>query len=151
MRSFVKSYKLHLAVFLAGLCFYAEARAEESDKVRRVRYESELEKEAEATDAKCKTKIQTSIDWASFEADPRWADKSVSSYCSNALSALRRFCEGDKARAHIQKTVKKLNCKAVKGKADWRLVVKDGSLDWLTTPEAVNADDFARNQLLRVL
>lgn len=134
------------SIQIGGVC-----HAEESEKVRRVRYESELEKEAESTDAKCKTKIVTSIDWASFEKDERWAEKSISSYCSNALSALQRFCEGDKARAHIQKTVKKLTCRAVKEKSAWRLVVKDGVLDWYTTPEAVNADDFAKNQLLRTL
>lgn len=134
-----------------GLLVTVVASAEESEKVRRVRYESELEKEAESTDEKCKTKIETSIDWASFEKDERWTQKSIASYCSNALSALQRFCEGEKARAYIQKSVKKLNCRAVKEKSEWRLVIKSGVLDWYTTPEAVNADDFARNQLLRAL
>ena len=147
----MNSIKLHVVVLMVAFFAYGEVRAEESEKVRRVRYESELEKEAESTDAKCQTKIQTSIDWASFEADERWENKSISGYCSNALSALQRFCEGDKARAHIQKTVKKLECKAVSSKSDWKLVVKGGVLEWHTTPEATNADDFARNQLLRAL
>lgn len=139
-------------ILLSGVLFGASvAEAEESEKVRRVRYESELEKEAESTDEKCGTKLTTRIDWASFEADERWQQKSLSGYCANPLSALRRFCEGEKAKAHIQKTVKRLTCRAVKDKSEWRLVVKGDELQWLVTPEAVNADDFAKAQLLRNL
>lgn len=145
------TFAVHIAFVGLLSCSSRISFAEESEKVRRVRYESELEKEAESADAKCSTKIATSIDWASFEKDPRWEQKSISSYCANILSALERFCEGEKARAHIQKTVKKLTCRAVKEKSEWRLTIKDGALEWLTTPEAVNADEFARNQLLRSL
>lgn len=140
-----------LVLLFAILFSASSASAEESEKVRRVRYDSELEKEAESTDEKCGTKLATRIDWASFDADPRWKDKSVSSYCGSPLSALRRFCEGDKAKAHIQKTVKRLSCRAVKEKSEWKLVVKGDELQWLVTPEAVNADDFARAQLLQHL
>lgn len=150
MKSKVLGTGTTLALLLS-LSLTSLAWADESEKVRRVRYESELEKEAESTDAQCGTKIQTSIDWASFQSDPRWESKSISGYCGNPLSALRRFCEGEKAKAHVQKTVKKLTCRAVKEKSAWRLLVKDGELQWLTTPEAVNPDDFAKNQLLRNL
>ncbi|MCA9550113.1 MAG: hypothetical protein KC933_08765 [Myxococcales bacterium] len=143
----------NIAIILAcgALLGASVAHAEESEKVRHARYESELEQEAESTDAKCGTKIATSIDWASFEGDAEWQKRSIASYCGSPLSALRRFCEGEKAKAYIQKTTKKLVCRAVKSKAEWKLLVKDGTLTWLIPPDATNADDFARAQLLRSL
>lgn len=147
----MKARRIALILTCGTLLGASIAHAEESEKVRRARYESALEQEAESTDAKCGTKISTHIVWASFEGDPEWDKRSIASYCGSPLSALRRFCEGDKAKAYIQKTTKKLVCRAVKGKADWKLLAKDGTLTWQVPPDATNADDFARAQLLRGL
>lgn len=124
---------------------------EESDKVKKARYETELEKEADGVNEKCGLKLDTEIDWASFDADPRWKDKSVSGYCDAPFGVLRSYCEGKNAQAYIQKNVKKIVCRAVKEKGQWKVVVKGGVIEWQVPPEAVNADEFARQQLLRNL
>ncbi|MCK6550069.1 hypothetical protein L6R52_29815 [Myxococcota bacterium] len=128
------------------------ARAEEeSEKVRKARSENELEKEAESTDAKCGTKLAVSIDWASFDADAAWQGRSVSGYCEAPLGALRSFCEGKNARAHIEKKVKKLVCRAAKDKSGWKVKVDGDTVEWHVSPDSVNNDAYAKNQLLRTL
>lgn len=143
-------WSLAAVALLATLTPAARAE-EESDKVRRARMENDLEKEAESTDAKCGTKLAVTIDWASFDADEAWKTRSVSGYCEAPLGALARLCEGKHAKEHIAKKVKKLACKAAKDKSAWRLEVKGDTLEWNVSPDAVNAGDFARNQLLRKL
>ena len=141
----------------AALCAWATLGAsvawaqEESDKVRKARSENELEKTAEDTDKACGTKLAVTIDWASFDADPAWKNNSVSSYCSGPLEALARLCEGAAVRAYAAKSVKTLSCRAVKAKAEWALVAKAGALEWRVPPDAVNADAFAKAELLRKL
>ena len=130
----------------------AWAQEEESPKVKKARSENELEKEGESTDQACGTKLKVSIDWASFEANPAgWSDKSVSGYCESGLGALRSLCEGQKAKAYVAKTVKEYVCRAVKTKEEWKAVRKAGTLEWLIPPDAVNADSYAKAELLKNL
>lgn len=141
-------------VALLFLCFAASpalAQPDESDKVRKARSENELEKTAESADGVCGTKLAVSIDWASFDANPEWKSRSISSYCGEPLDTLRRLCEGAAVKAYVAKSVKRLDCKAVKGKAEWAVVAKDGVIEWRVPPDAVNAGDFAKAQLLRNL
>lgn len=128
------------------------AQDEESPKVKKARLENELEKEGESTDQACGTKLKVTIDWASFEANPAaWSDKSVSGYCESGLGALRRLCEGKKGKAYIEKTAKEYVCRAVKTKAEWKLIRKGGVIEWLVSPDAVNADSYAKAQALKNL
>jgi hypothetical protein len=124
---------------------------EESDKVRKARSENELEKTAESTDAACGTKLAVAIDWASFDADPEWKARSVSGYCGAPLDKLRHLCEGAASKAYVAKTVKRLECRAVKAKEQWALVVKGAVVEWLVPPSAVNAEDFAKRSFLKNL
>jgi len=130
----------------------AVAQEEESPKVRKARHENELEKEAERTDEACGTKLTIEIDWASFEADPEaWASRSVSGFCDGPFGALRRLCEGAKARAYIARTVKSVVCRAAKDKAGWKSLRKGTVIEWLVPPDAANADAYAKAQLLENL
>ncbi len=129
----------------------AWAEPEESDKVRKARSENELEKTAESADAACGTKLAVHIDWASFDANAEWKSRSIASYCGEPLDTLRRLCEGAAVKAHVAKSVKRLECKAVKTKPEWAVVAKDGVIEWRVPPDASNAGDFAKAQLLRNL
>jgi hypothetical protein len=125
---------------------------EESPKVKRARLENELEKEAESTDEKCGTKIAVKIDWASFDANPNgWQGKSISGYCEAPLGQLRYLCEGAKAKAYIQQAVKEYVCFAAKDKAGWKAVRKSGIVEWHVSPDSVNNDAYAKEQLLKNL
>lgn len=130
----------------------AWAQEEESPKVKKARHENELEKEGESTDQACGTKLKVSIDWASFEANPEaWSDKSISGYCDSGLGALRTLCAGPKAKAYVAKTLKEYVCRAVKSKDEWKALRKAGTLEWLVPPDAVNADSYAKAELLKNL
>jgi hypothetical protein len=141
--------KLLIALFPLLL---AAGPAEESEKVRKARLENELEKELDGVNEKCGTKLTVSIDWASFDADPKgWEGRSVSGYCEAPLSALARFCEGERSRAYIQKNVETITCHAAKDKAGWKAVAVKGNLHWHVPPDSVNNDAYARAQLLQNL
>lgn len=129
----------------------AFAAEEESEKVRKARTENELEKEAESTDQACGTKLSVAIDWAGFDADEGWKGRSVSGYCEAPLGALRRFCEGKNAKEHLSKRVKKLVCKAAKDKSGWKVEVRGDTVEWHVSPDSVNNDAYAKDQLLRTL
>jgi hypothetical protein len=134
------------------LAFAADAFAEEPPKVRKARYDSELEKRIGEVNAKCGTKLTAAIDWASFDKDEgKWSDKSIASYCEAPLNALERFCEGESSRAYIKKTLETLTCHAAKDKASWKAAVDKGHLHWHVSPDASNNDDYARAQLLKNL
>jgi hypothetical protein len=141
-----------LALTLAALANPGPAHAEdESPKVRRARYETDLEKSAEAADAVCGTKLTVEIDWTSFDEDARWAGYSVSSFCGAPLDMLARLCAGPRAKAYVAKNVDRLACRAGKSKDDWRLDKKGKVLVWTVPIEASNNDQKAHAELLEKL
>ena len=138
-------------VLLMTMSIASSARAEESEKVRHARFENELEKEAESTDQKCGGKLAVKIEWEGFAADEQWSNKSISGYCEAPLGALRNFCAGKQAKEYIAKRVKEVVCKAAKDKAGWKVELKGHVLEWHVSPDSVNNDAYAKNQLLRKL
>lgn len=140
-----------IVLLFAGMALTHPAYGEESEKVRKARYENELEKEMDRVNEKCGTKAEVVIDWPSFDAAPEWNKYSVSGYCDSVLGALRRFCDGEHARAYLKKALEVVTCHAAKDKAAWRVVYKKGHLHWHVPTDAVNADTFAHAQLLRTL
>lgn len=143
---------LYSLLALATLTLTLPARAEEeSPKVRRARYETDLEKLAEAADAVCGTKLAVEIDWTSFDEDARWSGYSVSSFCGAPLEELARFCAGPRAKAYVAKNVERFACRAGKSKEDWRLEKKGKVLVWTVPMEASNNDQKARAELLEKL
>src|SRR5262249_22022446 len=74
---------------------------------------------------------------------------SVSSFCGNPLGELRRLCESPEGKAWVSDKVKRLRCTLAEGKKTLSLTVAaDGTLDWSTSTEAYNQEEFARKQLL---
>lgn len=152
MRAIIPGTTVLLAAVSGCFLLLSPARAEEeSAKVRTARLESELEKEAQSTDAACGTKLAVKIEWAGFEGVDAWKDKSVSGYCEAPLGALRTLCDGAASKAHIQKTVKTFVCKAAKDKSGWKVVSKSGTVEWHVSPDSTNNDAYAKEQLLRNL
>ncbi len=130
----------------------APARAdEESPKVRRARYETELEKSGEAADAVCGTKLTVDIDWTSFDADERWSGYSISSFCGAPLDMLARLCAGPRAKAYVAKNVERFTCRAGKSKEEWRIEKKGKILTWSVPMDASNNDQKAHAELLEKL
>lgn len=140
-----------VAFVLATVWFGGPAFAGESEKVLKVRYEDELAKEAQETDAICGTKIQTSINWSEFDLKDTWQKHSVSSYCAGPLEALASFCKGDNAKKYIRKNITKLECSSARSKDEWSLKVRRGTVSWKIPPDASNAEQFARKMLLKQL
>jgi hypothetical protein len=140
---------LSIAIALLGSAGLVRAE-EESEKVRRARLENELEKEGDRTDQACGTKLTIKIEWDGFSSEA-WERKSVSGYCEAPLGALRHYCEGPAAKAYIAKNVRAYVCRSAKTKDDWKLRLDAGTLEWSVPPDAVNADPFAREQVLRHL
>jgi hypothetical protein len=138
-----------IALWLVVLTGHVRAE-EESEKVRRARLENELEKEADRTDQACGTKLTVKIEWEGFSGEA-WERKSVSGYCEAPLGALRHYCQGPAAKAYIAKNVRAFVCKAAKGKDDWKIRLEGGTLEWDVPPDSVNADAYAREQVLRHL
>lgn len=142
---------LYVAALLAGLALPTglALAQEESDKVRKARGENELEKTAESTDQACGSKIAVVIDWASFDANAEWKTRSIASYCGEPLDQLRHLCEGAAVKAWVAKTVKRFECRAVRSLPEWSLTNQDGVLNWRVPPDAVNAGEFSKKQMLK--
>jgi hypothetical protein len=93
----------------------------------------------ESMNRACATQVTGTVEWKSV-SDDLVKRYSISSFCANPLAALERLCASAEAKAVIQRKVKALTCQFG---ATLELKVKDGTLRWVTAPEAANQEEFA--------
>ena len=131
------------AVLALALC---APSAVADDDVNHARQELALKEQAQDVKKACGVEPRTAIDWSTFPAD--YGNYSVSGYCSSALDALRRHCEGKAKKRYIQKRLKSVTCK-YGGKGKRALRVKKGRVSVDLDFEASNYEAWARKELLR--
>jgi hypothetical protein len=108
-------------------------------KERETGHNQGLAEELKSLNEACGTKVTASIDWKSVSDDVIKA-YSISSYCANPLSALRRLCESPAGKKAIQAKVKKLSCQFG---PEMKVDIKDGTVSWTTATDAGNQEEFA--------
>lgn len=108
-------------------------------KERETGNEQSFVDELKQTNEACGTQLTASIDWKSV-SDELIKKYSVSSYCANPLSSLRRLCDSTVGKKTIQAKVKKLSCQFG---SELKLAIQNGSVSWTTAPEEANQEAFA--------
>lgn len=117
---------------------------------RELRNNENFAKEAQFAAKKCDMQVPATIAWKSV-TDDHLKELSISGYCDAPLTAMRRLCErSDKnKKAAVKSKVKKVVCTF--GPAMKLVLGADGTLQWTTSKDASNADDFATNNLDNLL
>jgi hypothetical protein len=142
-------------VFIAGLALaipmaYVQAGTLQSLKVKKQQAEwtEALKESVSDVNEKCGTKIEISIDAASFEGKVE-GSYSVPGYCEAPFTALRDICD-TKEGIEAAKKLRKFECR-YGGKDKRSLSVKDGTLTWTVDWESANDSYYAKDELEKQL
>ncbi len=107
--------------------------------------EKELAEKAAFLAKKCKLQVKVAVKWDGI-SDDDLKKYSISSYCGNALDAMRDLCEdNDMARAYLKQNIRKMECR-LGGERSFK--VAKGALAWSESFEGTNSRQFARKSLL---
>lgn len=147
---------MHKVYLVAGVMvltasIVAPAVAGELGKKDVSRHEQQLEAQAIDTNEACGSRIQTAIDWKSFEKHPDAGRFSISSFCAAPLKALEELCEGERSRAYIQRNVRKMTCSSGAAGGGWQMRTRGKHVHWVVDFDAGNGQSQARAHLLREL
>ena len=116
------------------------------DKVLKAQAEASLANLVKAANDSCGGKIDASVNWTGFPlADLN--KYSFSGYVEPIFDALKKFCEGKKAKAFIAAEVKKVVV-GFGGKEKRALGVANGTIDYKIDWEAGNSAEHATKMLI---
>ena len=138
-----------LITVITALPAGATAQAETDETPPHARIEAELKKRATRTDETCGTRLDVTLDFASFPAKKR-EKYSLASYCSEPLRKLRELCRGPATKKYVARRVRTYRCRHAQ-KDGRRLTVEKGVLTLEVDFEAKNNGRFARRELVRKL
>ncbi len=112
------------------------------------RANADLLEKAKDTSAACGSEIKASIDWKSI-SDEALKELSIGSFCGSPLEGLAVLCkESEENKKTLARKVARVNCKfADKVHID----IRDRVLQWTTTKDTHNQDDFAKYVLMNEL
>ena len=107
--------------------------------------EDELARSVALAADKCKFEVTTTIAWPTI-TDDDLKTKSVASFCDTPIDVMRNLCENSEtARAFFKASVRKVECRISDKRS---LTIANNTLTWVEGWKEVNADEYARNNLL---
>ena len=102
-----------------------------------------LRKAAKSAAKVCGTEVGVSVAWDSFD-DQFIKDKSVVSYCSGPLDAIRDLCRHEPAKNFVKDKVSDMKCKHGD---EMTMAMKGKVIHFTTSEKGSNMRQFARDQL----